>query len=164
MKNPSIEVSRKSEVSIRDINKDTFYEFCQLSVSEKQKSFVDTVAESMAEANFSESSWFQGIYADETPIGFLMLDDQPNIPKYYIWRFMIDQRFQNMGFGRRALDLLVEHVKTRPNASELLTSVMVMDGGPMEFYQKAGFELTGESVDREGCVNQCEEVALRLAL
>ena len=162
MKNSKKVVSKKSVVSIRDITKDSFFGFCQLSVSEEQKSFVDSVAESMAEANFSESAWFQGIYADETPVGFLMLDDQPDIPKYYVWRFMIDQRFQSMGFGRKALDLLIEHVKTRPNASELLTGVILMEGGPMGFYQKAGFELTGESIDREGCTNQCEEVAMKL--
>lgn len=157
-------VSKKSVVSFRDITKDTFFGFCQLSVSEKQKNFVDSVAESMAEANFTESAWFQGIYADETTVGFLMLDDQPDIPKYYIWRFMIDHRFQGMGLGRQALDLLIKYVRTRPNASELLTSVMLMEGGPLEFYQKAGFELTGESIDRTGCPNKAEELALKLIL
>lgn len=164
MKTPEKIVSINSVVSLRDITKDTFFEFCQLSVSEQQKNFVDSVAESMAEANFTASAWFQGIYADETPVGFLMLDDQPDISKYYIWRFMIDQRFQGIGLGRQALDLLIKYVRTRPNATELLTSVMLMEGGALEFYRKAGFELTGESIDRTGCPNQAEELALKLIL
>ncbi|MEM0979944.1 MAG: hypothetical protein AAGH78_06680 [Cyanobacteria bacterium P01_H01_bin.58] len=55
------EVTKESEVSIRDIIKGTFWAICQLPVSDKQKNFMDSAAESIAEANFYDNAWFQGI-------------------------------------------------------------------------------------------------------
>ena len=104
---------------------------------------------SIAQAYFSKHAWFRAIYADETPVGFLMLEDQPDKPEYYLWRFMIDASYQGMAFGKHAMVLLIEHVKTRPNATELLTSVHQAEGGPQGFYEKLGFRLTGECEEGE---------------
>ena len=62
---------------------------------------------------------------------------------------MIDSRYQGMGFGARAIALLVDHVKTRPGATELQTSVVQAEGGPQPFYESLGFELTGEYEEGE---------------
>ena len=56
------------------------------------------------------------------------------------------------------------HVKTRPNATELTTSVMQVEGGPQGFYERVGFELTGEYADRNKCLNQNPEALMRLVL
>lgn len=150
MKECEATLSKSSRVSLREISKDTFGSICRLSVEEKQNDFVAPNAISLAEALFNQpQAWFRGIYADDTPVGFLMLDDQPEKPEYYLWRFMIDSRFQGMNFGRQALDLLIEHVKKRPNATELLTSIVQKEGGPQGFYEKSGFALTGEFEDGE---------------
>ena len=104
---------------------------------------------SIAQAYFSEYAWFRAIYADTTPIGFVMLEDKPEEAEYYLWRFMIDARYQGMGFGRRALLLVIDRIKTRPNATELLTSVVQGSGSPQNFYEKLGFKLTGEYEEEE---------------
>ena len=62
---------------------------------------------------------------------------------------MIDACYQGSGFGHRAMGLLIGHVRTRPNATELLTSVHQAEGGPQGFYEKLGFELTGEYEEGE---------------
>jgi diamine N-acetyltransferase len=134
----------ESKVTLREITADTVREICYLSVREEQRQFVAPNSVSMAQAYFSKHAWFRAIYAGDTAVGFLMLEDQPEKPEYYLWRFMIDARYQGMGFGRKALEILIEYVKTRPNASELLTSVHVAEGGPQGFYEKLGFRLTGD--------------------
>ena len=63
-----------------------------------------------------------------------MLEDKPEEAEYYLWRFMIDARYQSLGFGRRALSLIIDRVKTRPNATQLLTSVVQGEGSPQSFY------------------------------
>jgi diamine N-acetyltransferase len=78
-----------------------------------------------------------------------MLHDDPAKPEYYLWRFMIDQRYQRLGFGRRAMEILIEHVKKRPGATELLTSCVQDDGGPQPFYESLGFVFTGAFDDGE---------------
>lgn len=139
----------QSKVSLREITADTVRAICNLAVREDQQQFVAPNAVSIAQAYFSEFAWFRAIYADEIPVGFLMLEDQPEKPEYFLWRLMIDIRYQHLGFGRRAIELLVEHVKTRPGATELLTSVHQAEGGPQAFYEKLGFELTGECEEGE---------------
>lgn len=136
--------SPQSKVTLREITADTVRTICNLSVREDQKQFVASNAVSIAQAYFSEYAWFRAIYADDTPVGFVMLEDQPEKPEYFLWRFMIDARYQGMGFGRRALEMLIEHVRTRPNATELLTSFHEGDGSPQGFYEKLGFRLTGD--------------------
>ncbi len=139
----------KSEVQLLKITEDTVRTICNLTVHKEQKKFVAPNAVSIAQAYFSDKAWFRAIYIGNIPVGFLMLEDQPKKPEYFLWRFMIDHRYQSMGYGRQALTLLIDHVKNRPNAAELLTSVVQAEGGPQQFYEKLGFELTGEYEDGE---------------
>jgi len=101
-------------------------------------------AVSIAQAYFEPKAWFRGIYADETPVGFVMLYDNPDEGDYFLWRYMIAADYQGNGFGRKALDLLEEYVRSRPNATELYVSYVPEEGGPGPFYHKCGFEETGK--------------------
>ncbi|MHC4858670.1 MAG: GNAT family N-acetyltransferase, partial [Planctomycetota bacterium] len=56
---------------------------------------------------------------------------------------------QGKGFGHRAMELLIEHVRTRPSASELLLTHKRGEGGPEGFYLRFGFEHTGKEYDGE---------------
>jgi len=136
------------DVSLREITRETLWPVLQLEVAPEQRRFVASNAISIAQAHFHpEAAWFRAIYAGETPVGFLMLHDEPGA--CFLWRFMIDHRFQGLGYGRRALERLLDHVRTLPGAAEIRTSCVPGDGTPIPFYEKAGFTLTGEA-DEEG--------------
>ena len=139
----------EATVSLREITQETVNSILNLRVTKEQEQFVASNAVSIAQAYFSEEAWFRAIYANETPVGFLMLSDQPDTGKYYLWRFMIDAQHQDKGYGRRALELLIEHVKTRPNAQELFLSYVPGPGSPEGFYHQLGFEHTGEQAGEE---------------
>jgi diamine N-acetyltransferase len=138
-----------SVVTLRPVTKDNLSEVLHMNVAEEQEQFVATNAVSIAQAHFEEKAWFRAIYAGETPVGFVMLYDDPETPEYFLWRFMIDKRYQGLNFGQRAMKLLIEYVRTRPNATELLTSYVPAEGGPRPFYKRLGFEETGDVVDGE---------------
>jgi diamine N-acetyltransferase len=132
-------------VTLREITKETLRDILNLKVAKHQEQFVASNAVSIAQAHFEpEAAWFRAIYANEIPVGFLMLDDDPANEEYFLWRFMIDARFQGRGFGKRALELLIEHVKTRPGAKALFTSCVPSEGSPCPFYEKMGFVYTGD--------------------
>ncbi len=133
-------------VSLREITEDTVYSIIKLSetLSDDQQKMVAPNAVSIAQAHFSDNAWFRAIYADETPVGFVMLYDNPDKGEYFLWRLMIAEPHQRTGFGKRAIELLVDHVKSRPNATNLGASYVPTDGGPEGFYKKLGFEPTGE--------------------
>lgn len=122
-----------------------------------QEAFVDGVAESLAEAAATPEAkpWYRAVYAGEIPVGFVMLSDDvaagnPAYPwRYYLWRLLIDARYQGRGSGHAALDLVVAYVRTRPGADVLLTSAVPGDGSPLDFYLRYGFRDTGEVFEDE---------------
>lgn len=118
-----------------------------------QERFVAPNSVSIAEAYFCEKAWFQAIYADETPVGFLMLYDDPQKLEYHLWRFMIAESHQGKGYARRAMALLIEHVRRRPKAEELVLCYVPGEGSPEGFYRGLGIQLPrkqrpGTSVNR----------------
>lgn len=132
-------------VTLREITRDNLGAILRLQVAPHQERFVASNAVSLAQAHFEpELPWFRGIYAGDTPVGFLMLEYDRADETYNLWRFMIDAQYQACGYGRTALELLFEHIRTLPGANVLYTHVASADGGPGPFYEKMGFVYTGE--------------------
>ncbi len=132
-----------------------------LRVSPSQERFVSSVARSLAEAaehpGARALSW--AVYADDTPVGFVMISDDVGSPEYvpqFLWKLLIDERFQRRGFGRATLDLVVDYFRRRPGVEALTTSASQGDGSPIAFYERYGFERTGALMG--------DEVVLRLRL
>jgi diamine N-acetyltransferase len=132
------------QVTLREVTGETVRAVCALEVAPEQRGFVAPNAFSIAEAYFEPKAWFRAVYAGETPVGFVMLHDDPDAGEYFLWRFMIAAEHQGRGYGRQALDLVVAHVRTRPGATALLSSYVPGDAGPGEFYRRYGFVETGE--------------------
>jgi diamine N-acetyltransferase len=143
-------------VELREVTGETVRAICRLLVDPSQRGFVAPNAISFAEALFEPKAWYRSVVADDVPVGFAMLYDDPEVHEYFLWRFMIDARYQGRGYGRRALELIADHVRTRPGATHLVTSWVPGPGTPEPFYRGLGFELTGEM--------DSEEVVGRLAL
>ena len=115
-------------LKLKKINRNNIEEILKLEAFDNQKSFVATNNSSIIEAYIAITEnnhvFTFGIYKDDTPIGFLMIgydvnsDDEgaPSIAKgnYNIWRLMIDKKFQGKGFGKKAINLALEFVKTFP--------------------------------------------------
>jgi len=134
-------------VTLREITRDSLRAILDLKVSKKQEQFVAPNAVSIAEAHFSSNAWFRAIYADETPVGFVMLGEVPEKGLHFLWRLMVDERYQGRDYGRKALELVIQHVKTVTSVKELLTSCHEGKGSPKGFYLKMGFVETGEKID-----------------
>jgi diamine N-acetyltransferase len=122
-----------------------------LAVSPTQERFVAGVAESMVEAVEDPGgraiSW--AIYADDVPVGFVMISDEVDGPGYipqYLWRLLIDERYQGRGYGAAALDLIVAYFRGRPGVEVMWTSCGEGEGGPLGFYERYGFTQTGDRV------------------
>ena len=135
------------KVTLREITRETVRAICNLKVSKEQEAFVAPNSVSIAEAYFSDNAWFRAIYADETPIGFVMLEEDRKNDLYFLWRFMIDERYQQKGYGRKALDLVIQRIKEQTKAKEFFTSCQEGKASPKEFYEKMGFKDTGRKTD-----------------
>jgi diamine N-acetyltransferase len=141
--------ARDSEVALREVTRENLGAVLRLEVAESQRGFVANNAVSIAQAHYHENAWFRAIYAGEEPVGFVMLSVEPEKPEYWVWRLMIAAPHQGMGFGRWAMGLVVDHVRTLPGARELLLSHVPGEGHPGPFYESLGFEYTGAEEDGE---------------
>ncbi len=129
----------------------TMNQICGLSetLPPVQRKMVADNVRSIAEAHLSPSAWMRAIYADETPIGFIMThtgsdyEDGIDCPGVFLWRFMIASPYQGKGFGRRALEKLIQHLKAM-GIPMLYTSCGRGEGSPEGFYCKLGFIPTGD--------------------
>ena len=137
-------VAEGARVTLDEVTEDNVREICRLVVAPDQARFVAPNAISLAQALFAAKAWYRAVAADGTPVGFVMLYEEPETATYVLWRFMIDAHHQRKGYGRAAIGLLLDHVRSRPGATELRTSWVPEPGGPGPFYQGLGFEPTGE--------------------
>ena len=149
-------------VSLRPITDANREAVLALRVSEVQEHFVSGVADSLLEAAEEPDgraiSW--AVYNDETPVGFVMISDEVGGPGYipqYLWKLLVDERYQRRGLGTAALDLVAEYFRGRPGVEVMWTSAGQGEGSPIPFYERYGFEPTGDVVFDD-------EVLLRLEL
>ena len=138
-------------VALRPISESNREAVEALRVSPAQEQFVSGVAESLVEAEEEPDgrAMYWAVYDDETPVGFVMISDEVGSPEYiahYLWKLLIDERYQRRGLGTATLDLVVDYFRGRPGVDDLWTSAGQGDGSPITFYERYGFERTGEIV------------------
>jgi diamine N-acetyltransferase len=146
-----------STVTLREITEHDRGAIETLAVTSEQSHYVASVAESLAEAAQHPDArpWYRAVYADQEPVGFVMISDGITVSNpdylgpYYLWRLIVDERFQGHGYGTRALDLVVAHLRNRPDARVLLTSHVVGPASPRGFYLRYGFRPTDRVHDGE---------------
>lgn len=150
-------------VSLREITADTVRAVTKLVVTEYQNRFVAPNAVSLSQALFSPDAWYRAIYRDDELVGFVMLSDQtllnpaPEKPHMWVWRLMVDARFQRQGIGRAAMQLVIAHARAKGVFDQLMISYVPDEGSPEPLYRSLGFVPTGR-VDEDGEV----EMALPL--
>jgi diamine N-acetyltransferase len=132
-----------ADTSLREITKETVRQITALDVGPDQHGLVAPNSVSIAEAHFEPKAWFRAIYFGDEPAGFVMVWRDPAELVFYIWRFMVDARFQGKGVGRRALELLLDEART-DGVTEVTLSVVPGPHSALAFYERLGFEPTGE--------------------
>ena len=131
-------------VSLKEITRDNIDEVLALKVDEDQKSFVSTNADSLAQAYvYSETAFPFAVYDDTTLVGFIMMGYYEVKSYYTLWKFMIDSRYQNKGYGRKALELGIKFLQDRFGVSEIYTGVVPGNTVAKKLYESVGFAETG---------------------
>ena len=136
-------------ITLGEVTKENLVRVLVLEVSPLQRHFVASNPVSLAQAHVNPQMWCRVIAVEDVPVGFVMLEPEPDGKTLYIVRFMIDHRAQGRGFGARALDLVLAHAFAQPGIERVTLSYVPGDGSPQPFYTRAGFRETGEVEDGE---------------
>ena len=131
-------------IKLKPVTKENLDDVLALRVAETQEGFVSSNAESLAQAYvYSETAWPFAVYDDETLVGFIMMGYYEAKHYYTLWKFMIDQRYQNKGYGRKALELGLAFVKEKFHPEEIYTGVAPGNRVAKGLYESVGFKDTG---------------------
>ena len=145
---------------LEKINGKNGWEILRLEVFDNQKEFVAANDISIIEAYVAITrnghAFPFGIYDDETPVGFLMIgfdvdedwEDAPEIARnnYNLWRLMIDKLYHGRGYGKAAVTLALDFIRSFPcgKADYCWLSYEPENSVARDLYRSFGFSETGD--------------------
>ena len=129
---------KKMQIHLEKVSFENADDIVKLRVAKEQQDYVASNERSLIHAYCTladgDPVFPFGIYNGKTLVGFRMISYDNDWtgyerdawlnsdtyrfyegkPYYYLWRFMIDKRFQNRGYGREALKKALEFMRTFP--------------------------------------------------
>ena len=150
-------------INLREITSKNLKSIIDLNVKEDQKDYVALNSVSIAQGHYSKSAWFKGIFYDDRPVGFVMLDLIEEENKCFLWRFMIDREYQGKGFGKIALNQVIDFVKSLNLYTYIATSYVPAENGAGGFYKNFGF-IESEEITKEFGIEDSDEIGMKYTL
>ena len=150
-------------INLREITSKNLKSIIDLNVKEDQKDYVALNSVSIAQGHYSKSAWFKGIFYDDRPVGFVMLDLIEEENKCFLWRFMIDREYQGKGFGKIALTQVIDFVRSLNLYTYIATSYVPAENGAGGFYKNFGF-IESEEITKEFGIEDSDEIGMKYML
>ena len=150
-------------INLREITSKNLKSIIDLNVKEDQKDYVALNSVSIAQGHYSKSAWFKGIFNDDRPVGFVMLDLIEEENKCFLWRFMIDRKYQGKGFGKIALTQVIDFVRSLNLYTYIATSYVPAENSAGGFYKNFGF-IESEEITKEFGIEDSDEIGMKYTI
>ena len=137
---------------LRPITEENFIDAFNLKLAPGQERFVSHPIRSLAQAYvYRDQCQPFGIYAGERMVGYVMVIYDYDVPEYDIWHMMIDAGEQGKGYGRKALDRVIEYIRTKPFGDSDRVALTCNRDNPIarKLYESRGFFPTGNEDEDE---------------
>ncbi|MCI9263171.1 MAG: GNAT family N-acetyltransferase [Oscillospiraceae bacterium] len=139
-------------IALQKVDESNFIPCFNLELNDWQEEFVSHPIRSLAQAYvyYSQCTPF-AVFSGGEVVGYLMVIYDYDEETYNIWHLMIDRRRQGKGFGRAAMELALEYIRTKPfGASDrVLLTVSPENTAACALYRSLGFTQTGRSDEDE---------------
>ena len=139
-------------VYLKQIDEDNFIDAFNLKLASGQEAYVSHPIRSLAQAYVYRNQCTPfGIYHEDKMVGYVMVIYDYDIPEYDIWHMMIDASEQGHGYGREALQRVLEYIKRKPfgDSNRVALTCNKDNTNALALYQNMGFELTGNDDEEE---------------
>ncbi|MCS0670727.1 N-acetyltransferase [Cytobacillus firmus] len=136
-------------IEFKEIDRHNFFDVIDLRVAEEQKSFVAPNVFSLAQAKAFPECDCLAIYQDDVLVGFTMYCMDFDDKEYWIYRLMIDAKHQSKGYGKEAMEKLIERIKQDQDHRVIYLSFEPENSLAKQLYEKLGFEADGRIIDGE---------------
>lgn len=136
-------------VELREITVENWEECIALRVSEAQRGMVASNVYSLAQAKVQPECVPLAVYADDTMVGFVMYALDRDDGNWWIYRLMIDERYQGRGYGRAALRCTIGRIRQEPVCPRIMISLKPDNVAARALYRSEGFVETGQRIGGE---------------
>ena len=133
-------------MTVRPLNRFTWEAAAELELAEYQQDFLPPNLFSIAQAHY-EGLTAAGIFADGSLVGFATYGNLGGV--CWISRIMVAKDQQEKGYGTRALRILLDQLRTRPDCAEIRTSFVRANAIAEYFFSKNGFRRIADGLDDE---------------
>lgn len=147
-------------IRLADLTEDNIRQCFELETASSQMQYIASNEDSWRAAKENEKIARPfAIYCNEKMVGFTMFafdEEYEDLnDRYWLWRFMIDEKFQGNGYGTAALQAIIQYFRDH-GANNIRLSTKETNAAALSMYRKAGFRDTGEM--------NGEEIVLQLNL
>lgn len=126
-------------IRLEKVTEDNYRDCLELKVAENQNQFVSSNMLSLSKAYvYYHIVTPYVIYNDDMMIGFMMLRKEDN--GYFIWQFMIDERYQSKGYGKQAMKQAIEWMKQDEKCHEVFLTYKEGNEYARKLYIQLGFQ------------------------
>ncbi|HFI0668133.1 TPA: GNAT family N-acetyltransferase [Streptococcus suis] len=128
------------------VNKDNFDQALDLDVAPKDQRRVASVEYSLAQAwlyRDSDVLFPYAVKSGQLTVGFLLLSYQPMENSYYIWRLLIDQKYQNQGFGKEVIRQVLQRARDDQQCHKVTVNYVIGNHKMRYILEKFGFQPVG---------------------
>ena len=140
------------QITLHKIDESNFIDAFNLKLAPGQEAFVSHPIRSLAQAYvyYSQCTPF-GIYHEDTMVGYVMVIYDYDVPEYDIWHMMIDEAQQRKGYGRAALEAVLDYIRTKPfgDSGRVALTCSERNEAALRLYRSLGFAPTGNSDEDE---------------
>ncbi|KEZ88342.1 spermidine acetyltransferase [Clostridium sulfidigenes] len=131
-------------VSFKEITRDNFWDCIELTVAKDQVSFVTSNAVSIAQSKIQPECIPLAVYDDDIMIGFIMYCIDEDDGEYWIYRMMIDEKYQSKGYGKESLEKLLDMIKQDNSHNKIFLGVHKESTYAVVLYKRFGFDFNGQ--------------------
>lgn len=140
------------KLTLKRVDESNFIDCFNLKLKEGQEKFVSHPVRSLAQAYvyYNQCTPF-AVFKENTIVGYVMVIYDYDEENYNIWHMMIDEKYQNKGYGTQAINLCLDYIKTKPfgTSNEVVLTCNEENSQGIYIYEKVGFKDSGERDDDE---------------
>jgi len=136
-------------VILKEIDRNNFHDVLNLEVFDEQKDFVASNCYSLAQAKAQPECIPLAVYNDDTLVGFVMYCMDFEDSEYWVYRLLIDKKYQKRGFGREAMQCVLSILQQDKEHTKVYISFEPKNVSAKGLYESLGFTPDGRIIDDE---------------
>ncbi|MED4015049.1 GNAT family N-acetyltransferase [Sutcliffiella cohnii] len=133
-------------IRLEKVSSVNFRQCINLKVAKDQEQFIAPNMYTIAEAYVEEHLIPYAIMVEEEVVGLLATENIPDEmeeDRFWIPRFMIGEKYQRKGYGKEAMQEIIQNLTKDPTCYRIRLSVVPDNKQAMNFYKNIGFISTG---------------------